>query len=339
MRRMTLRGLIHDERGANAVLIAFLLVPMMGFGALAIDVSAQHAEKAQLQRGADAAALGVAAACADGETNCGSRGTGYFNANSGTPVQGDPSVVVTMPTASEPGEVVVVGEATFPHMFASLVDNDSDPNNTRVRAQSTAQWGMPLGAGTLPLAFPLCKFDDFTPNPDTGLGTEIWVRNDIDARKKSDCANLTEESYFGWLSSTTCSAEVELTDTTPPEAWVPADPGKSPLGAGCSESYFVSLEESATPVLVPVYDEVGDKKSDGSGKFHLVAFASFIVTGWDFPGWNASPPGKCKAETGAPSCSGIRGYFTDLIPVEDVIGELGGMPPLPGLPIVWKLTG
>lgn len=321
------------------MLIALLIVPMMGFGALAVDVSAQHAERAQLQRGVDAAALGVASACVAREVDCDARAVEYFMSNTGTPVLGEPTVTdFAMPTATEPGTVTVAGEAEFPHMLASLVDGDDDPDSTTVSTDSTAKWGMPLGAGTLPLAFPLCKFDDFTPNPDTGFGEEIWVRNDIDARKKSDCADATFESYFGWLSSTTCSAEIELTPTDPPEAWVPADPGKSPLGAGCNEAYFKSLQTTATPVLVPVYDKVGDKKSDGSGKFRLVAFASFIITGWDFPGWNDSPPQNCKKETGAPSCSGIRGYFTELIPVEDVIGELGGAPPLPGLPIVWKLT-
>ena len=338
MRRMTFRRFVHDERGANAVLIAFLLIPMIGFGALALDVSAQHAEKTQLQRGADAAALGVASACASGEPGCAAKGDIFFNANTGTPVLGAPTIKVTPASSTTPGKVVVVAEAKFPHMLASMIDGDSEPNSTMVRAGSVAQWGMPLGAGTLPLAFPLCKFDDFTPNPTTGTGVEIWVRNDIDARKKSDCADLTSESFFGWLSSTTCSAEVELTPTNPPQAWVPADPGKSPQGAGCDEAYFEELEKTATPVLIPVYDEIGAKGSVNDGKFHLVAFASFIITGWDFPKWNGSPPGTCKAETGAPSCSGIRGYFTELVPVEDVLGQLGGTPPLPGLPIVWKLT-
>ena len=57
------------ERGAAAVLVAFSMVVLLGFAALAVDVGAMYAEKTQLQNGADATALAIAGDCAKG-INC-----------------------------------------------------------------------------------------------------------------------------------------------------------------------------------------------------------------------------------------------------------------------------
>ena len=40
-----------DERGAASVIVAIVLVVLMGCAALAVDVGAMYAEKAQLQNG------------------------------------------------------------------------------------------------------------------------------------------------------------------------------------------------------------------------------------------------------------------------------------------------
>jgi hypothetical protein len=68
MQRLT-RRLRRDERGAAAVVLSLLMVPLLGFTALAVDAGAVYAEKARLQTAADAAALAVAQDCARG--NCG----------------------------------------------------------------------------------------------------------------------------------------------------------------------------------------------------------------------------------------------------------------------------
>ena len=56
-----------DDRGAVLVWVALMLVVLLGIGALVIDVGALYAERRQLQNGADAAALAVAADCAEGD--------------------------------------------------------------------------------------------------------------------------------------------------------------------------------------------------------------------------------------------------------------------------------
>lgn len=59
-----------DDRGAMTVLIAILLSAfLLGFGAIVLDVGQWHAERAQLQNGADAGAVAMAQACA-ASTGC-----------------------------------------------------------------------------------------------------------------------------------------------------------------------------------------------------------------------------------------------------------------------------
>ncbi|GAA4375697.1 pilus assembly protein TadG-related protein [Agromyces bauzanensis] len=333
---------MSSERGASAVIVALLAIPLLGGTAIAVDVGALYAEKAQLQNGADGAALAIAKECAVSEFSCTAQAAatadGFANLNSNDDVSNntfaldinDNIVTVTTTTNDASNE-----GGGLRHPFAAAV---GFTEASVVVASATAEWGVPLGADTLPLAFPLCKFDDFMPSGPEGIGEEIWIRNDVDARKASDCEDSTFPSFFGWLTSGDCTADVTLTAIEPPEAWVVADPGKSPLGAGCLEARFIELQQSATPILIPVYDSIGEKGTAVDGQFHLVGFASFIITGWEFPSWSASPPENCKKETGAPSCSGIRGYFTDWVSVEDVLGGLGGDPSLPGLPVVAKLT-
>ncbi|HEU5008518.1 MAG TPA: pilus assembly protein TadG-related protein [Jatrophihabitantaceae bacterium] len=82
------------ERGAVAVLIAILLGTgvLLTCGALVVDVGGGYAERAQLQNGADSAALAAADACAVGANSCtgstdASSTVGWFadaNANDGT---------------------------------------------------------------------------------------------------------------------------------------------------------------------------------------------------------------------------------------------------------------
>ena len=68
MQRLTdlFRGRLSGERGATATVFALLLVPMLGFAAIAVDIGALYAERARLQVAADAAAIAVAQDCSRG---------------------------------------------------------------------------------------------------------------------------------------------------------------------------------------------------------------------------------------------------------------------------------
>ena len=56
------------ERGATVILIAIMITALFAVAALAVDVSAMHLERRELQGAADAAALAIAEDCA--RTTC-----------------------------------------------------------------------------------------------------------------------------------------------------------------------------------------------------------------------------------------------------------------------------
>lgn len=320
-----LRHLVRSERGANAVLIAFLLVPMMGFGALALDVSAQHAERQQLQRGVDAAAIAVASSCARDESTCpgeaGELSADFLAANSGTPVGG--GIESSAPDTDE-NEVQVVASAEFPHFFASLVDGDSDPNSTTVRADATAEWGNPVSGGTFVLAFGYCEFIDAVP------GELILVQNDTTERR--DCEGTFARGGFGWLVSPECTVEIDIDDP-----WVDGTTGAAGSQI-CSEVFRNDPARNAylesmigTVQLVPIYDDcrrIGSTSSGASdcpganNEFHLITFAAFRITGMVFPGINRPDP---TAPPCTRSCTGIQGEFIEYVELGDGY-ELGEAP-------------
>ena len=67
-----MRRLIHSKDGADsgavAVVVAVAMLALLGAAALAVDVGSLYSERAQLQNGADAAAIAIAQACATNAT-------------------------------------------------------------------------------------------------------------------------------------------------------------------------------------------------------------------------------------------------------------------------------
>jgi Flp pilus assembly protein TadG len=141
----TLRRRLDGERGATAVVFALLLVPMLGFAAIAVDVGALYAERARLQVGADAAAIAVAQDCSRG--NCGNMlatAQALIDANDTEGTAAQPVL------SSDPLSVTVTGGLPVEHWFAPVIGHDS----TRVSATATVGWGGPSGGtAVLPLTF------------------------------------------------------------------------------------------------------------------------------------------------------------------------------------------
>ena len=195
----------RDERGATAVLIVLLIIPMLGFGALAFDVSAQHAEKTQLQHGADAAALAIALSCGEDEATCEgasqSTGDSYIADNGGTPVAGG-AEAIEFDFVEKTVEVVAMAE--FPHFLASLVDGDEDPYSTTVRTTATAEWANGESATVVPFAIGECTV------PTSGGSSVTWIPID-----NAPCPGAVPGG-FGWLDDGTpsCIKDVTLMDFT-----------------------------------------------------------------------------------------------------------------------------
>lgn len=315
MRRLTAR--LGDERGASAVLVAVLLVPLLGFAAIALDVGALYVERGQLQNGADAAALAIAQSCAtDGVcTGYAATAAAFADANAN-----DGAANVLTPTFPTSNSVLVTSSTrvagtnadAISHPFARFLGIDS----TTVGAEATAEWGPPRESMiVLPLAISRCEFEPAL------TGTRVLIRYD------QNPACTTPDGHpipggFGWLDRVEgeCEAAIDLT-----VARAPSEPGNS-FPAICDDT-LTDLEGQT--ILVPIFDRAynpsGSEVTAGqAASYHLYAFAAFTITGWRFSG----EPALTNTDPAAPSCTGncrgIQGYFDRWVSVDAASAVLGG---------------
>jgi hypothetical protein len=324
MRRLMKR--IHSERGASAVLFGLLLIPLLGFGGIAVDVGALYAEKAELQNGADAAALEVAIACAKDEASveCVSADpSGIAGANDSN----DGVVDVESVSVDVSSNVVIVATNTedigVRHPLASMIPGIGD--STVVKAEGAAEWGVPVRGPTLALAIGYCEFADHPPQEGVIDPTKILIQYETETRR--NCPGAFAPGGFGWLPSPSCSIEIDVEDP-----WVSSKPGNSTSGTGCSDEFLASyIDDGADTVFIPIYD---DFRGPGGGnvEFHIQQFAAFKITGFKLSGGNAYTDPDAPSCTGA--CRGIQGYFMKFVSVSDAF-ELGsGSGPGTGAAIV-----
>lgn len=323
--RRLIRRLARQERGANAVLIAFLIVPMLGLGALALDVSAQHAEHTQLQHGADAAAVAVAFDCANDATACGgssdATAEGYLDGNGAIPVDGEATVVIE-PTDQT---VNVTASADFPHFLASLIDTDGDPTSTKVSTDATAAWGYVGGGKFIPLAIAECEIERGIADAGS-IGTPFKLLTDATPSgggsgppAPNPCSDADYPGGFSWLDDDNCQV------TLNPDNVAEGTPGNNTGGTGCPVDFLHDL--LGETVLVALYDHVDGLTGSGShGDYTISKFAAFHITGYSavLPGGGAT-----REYIGAPynqspykftgSERGLQGYFVEYISVAEAL--------------------
>lgn len=305
----------RDERGATAVMVAVLMVPLIGFLAIALDVGALYAERGQLQNGADAAALAIARNCADGVCNTpAAQATTFTNANAN---DGAANVLTPTITQTAVSGTVVIKSSTrvagsnapaISHPFAKIIGADS----TTVGAEATAEWGSPkAGATTLPIAISYCEF---RPALD---GTLQLIRYD----QNLSCASRDGHPIpggFGWLDRIDgkCGSYINLADAS-----MPSEPGNSYPGV-CDG---VMANMKGRTILVPIFDGASTKNGPAAS-YHIYAFAAFTITGWKLSGGNRMP--TVNIDPAAPNCAGncrgIQGYFDRWVSVDAADVELGG---------------
>lgn len=319
-----LNELFRSERGATSVFVGLLMVPLIGFVAISLDVGALYAERAQLQNGADAAALSIAQDCAAGGT-CTvassavlAKSYAQANANDGsanvlTPVFG------TTPLGARTVEVTsstldAGGAVAMEHPFAALLGATA----TTVHAKATAEWGPPReGPIVLPLAISLCEF---RPALD---GTLQLIRYDIHLVTCPGRDGHPIPGGFGWLERAAgCSAYIDA------DLMVPSDPGNDYPNSPACDLVMASL--AGKTILIPIFDDADTNAGGAVASYHVYGFAAFTVVDWKFAGGNNMPRVSAGAGSGGPrlkctgSCRGIKGYFTHWVPPEDVFTELGG---------------
>ncbi|MBB5641503.1 TadE/TadG family type IV pilus assembly protein [Cryobacterium roopkundense] len=302
---------LRGDEGSSSVMFALLLIPLLGFMAIALDVGALYAERAQLQNGADAAALAIAQECAG--VGCGeaaSIASSYAdaNANDGAATALTPTFPATRTvTVTTSTRVAATGAATISHPFATFIGHDS----SSVRAAATAEWGYPGAARVaLPLALSVCDV------PGHVSGARVL----LDFGTTANCTSPSGAAVpggFGWLVPTLGECGMFVDSAVGRTA---SDSGNEYLAA-CDSTLAGLLGQT---ILIPVYDGAG---GSGSGAwYHVYGFAAFTVTGWNFSGGGAS--GRYHADPSAPSCTGscrgVQGFFVDWVSLDGSITDLDG---------------
>jgi Flp pilus assembly protein TadG len=284
------------ERGAVAVMIVVLLVPLLGFAAIAVDVGALYAERARLQTAADAAALAVARDCARGD--CGdpqATATDLVEANIGAADADEP--VLTTNT------VTVTGNNPVEHWFAPIIGHDA----SQVSATATVAWGAP-GGGTaaLPLIFSHCSF---TKQTGGGLPTAANQVQKLYLSKSDEigagCFGPSGNALpggFGFLVTDpgTCGVSSEVGGT------VVSDTGKD---APCSASFWKGW--IGRTLLLPIYDTAWGTGS--SGRYRVHSYAAFTLSGFDLGGQHYTDDKLCG--NGTTRC--IAGRFERYVEPSD----------------------
>ncbi|MFN2518926.1 MAG: pilus assembly protein TadG-related protein, partial [Jatrophihabitantaceae bacterium] len=166
-----------------AVIVALLMTfGLLGLGAIAIDTGSWYAEKAQLQNGADGAALAVAQMCAAKTTDCTQLtalpvARDRANNNSNDNLSNIDFVCGTL-LGPCPGSLCPAGSGNFVNVQTSTQTSASSslpalmsralPGNSgageTVHACAQANWGFPTSANTVPMTISQCEWFDDTVN-------------------------------------------------------------------------------------------------------------------------------------------------------------------------------
>ena len=332
--RHILRLLRSDERGAIAVLIAVLIGGgvLTGMGALVIDVGQLYGERAQLQDGADAAALAVAKSCASGAC-APAIATAYANANAKDGVSAVPLVCgsgilgncpastgqladcppppgapnyVDVHTATETAD----GSSLLPTAFVRTLPGEAGYNGTNVDACAQAEWGPPLVATTTAFTVSACEWDTATTQgtmfappwpslPAPSLDQVLTLRTTAGGGCSSEPAGADGPGAFGWISDPTGACTSDITSSP-----YNAGPDWS-AGQTCAQA-LAAAAASRTPAVIPVY--VSATGTDSSTVYILKGFAAFVVTGYQLPG-SAAPDWLEPANDCAVGQVCINGYF------------------------------
>jgi len=306
---------MNDDRGVTSVVVAVMLAALLGMVGLAVDAGALYQERRELSNAADAAALAIAEDCALNARSC-DTATAYAtasayadeNASDGTADVSDIALdsarrSITVVTGTRNPD----GTAKVRPFFAQVVGWDG----AAVGASATAIWGYPRTVRvTIPLVISECEFPRGTavPTPDRILyfhdGNNTEACNAV-AGMDTDGDGILSGG-FGWLISDACDTMITA------GMWYSVDPGTSPP-ASCSPAAFGHLVGEEIPI--PIFDDL--EMLGAGGRYHLVGFGLFHVTGYNFGGLYKAPA--------TPPCSGdercISGHFTSGVVYE---GEPGG---------------
>lgn len=321
----------NSERGAVAVMTALCLVVLLGFAAIAIDVGMMYEERAQLQNGADAAALAVAQDCSQG-INCTDAAAVLPRAQqlADENARDDRSEASVLELDKTKQRVQVRastvdgknGAGSLALSFAPVLGIEK----ATVGATASASWGAPkAGTAIFPIAFAACEFK----LPGVSKVLVLGGKGPTDCLKTSgDTGHVTDlPGGFGWIgdkSSPQCGTYVTVGNT------VDSSTGTS-LPSGCTPAATEAALKDKT-VLLPVYDQASVSGAGNSGTYRIAAWAAFEVQGYNFTGTAKWENGPIVAACGS-NCFGIYGRFVRFVTLDDA-GFVMGPPTSYGTTIV-----
>lgn len=328
-----------SESGAVATLVAILMGGgvLLGMGALTIDVGQIYAERAELQNGADAAALAVAQDCVDG--SCDTSTSGLADALADQNARKDGAARVTTvcgvgplvpacapnagPTLTQCIGTVPAGAtgwieartatqelgggSLLPPSFARALTNNSGYSGTEVGACGRAAWGPPGSAAmALAVTISLCEWLSMTNNGATFPSAEraLYLHDTTGATNcPAGPSGADLPGGFGWLDGAACSATIDAS------GWV-VD-GAQP-GNGVSPDCKASLEANLGKTLfIPIFIETNGLNGN-NGNYLIDGFAAFKLTGYRLPG-----VGQVSILTGTHLCTAsqkcLYGQFVEAL--------------------------
>jgi hypothetical protein len=334
--RLVLVRLQCHERGAIGALVAVLIGGgvLTGMGALVIDVGQIYQERAELQNGADAAALGVAKSCALGACTpgiagqladrnassltggtegvqlvCGSGSLGGCSGSAGNITDCPPSPpagvnFVDVYTATQ----IASGSTLLPPVFATTLLGNSSYQGTTVLACAQAEWGAPSAATAGALAISACEWDQATQQGASFAASPPYPPGPLPPTSVDQVLTITSGcATFGWAADEGGDCSLPVSGSSFPAA--------SEMPPACQQ-VLENAQRSQIPILVPVYVSL----NGAAGTYALQGFADFVVTGYNLP------PGFLAADwlNPANSCQGtdycLTGYF-----VQGVIPATGSL--------------
>jgi len=348
-----------NEQGAIGVLIAVLMAGgvLIGMGALVVDVGQIYQERAELQNGADAAALGVAKSCALGACAPGvasgladanasklTRGTaavgqvcGSGNLGACPPSAGAPTNCPPPPTGVNYVEVststrTAGGSTLLPPVFARTLLGNSGYQGSNVVACAQAEWGAPVAATTVAVTISACAWDQATqqgtffppgppypPDPAPSPAADQVITLNA-GPGGGGCATEpagADGPGFAWVAHPRGNCTVPISGLS--------FQGRPQLSVSFScELVLENAQQSQASILVPVY--VASSGAPGNPTYTLKGFAEFVVTGYNLPGFNGSTVDAPDWLNPANNCQGsdycLNGYFVQgVIPYT---GNIGG---------------
>ena len=299
---------LKDERGAVAVMVALLMVPMLGFAALGVDIAGAYVQRQQLQTGADAAAFAIAQKCGRGACAATATAQNYAAANLHS---GSSTATVTSLTSSA---VTVTNSGVRQHLFAPILGIDSTAINTqRHRGLGLAdRRSGNTAAGLLDLRME---------------GTDGW--RDAFGNHRTDhqphqelgltqpTAPVPREIWCPAASVGSPPTAVRCHTTSTIAGVLHSDPGNS-VPSSCAQSDLMgSLNRT---VLLPIFDQYTGTGSNAT--YRIYGYAAFVVTGYHFGGQN-NYNDPCNGNN---RC--IKGYFARFVDLSEAFDFGAGAPQL-----------